>query len=188
MNAHLSRVAIRSRKFEFMVVICVIGLFATWLLHSLNKAQTEIEQIVLNTQLNNMRLELLEAWTHKNLMHETVNIEAFKDSNPIRLIATKPSNYIGERAITSRDMTNIWYFDTRNKRLTYVYNDGREAAYILACRAGVFGALNTEIRNKKLSNKELNNTAPNITTLCNTTPSLVLDLKINQYQDKAVNE
>jgi hypothetical protein len=114
----------------------VIGILATWLLHSLNKAQHDIEKVILETELTNLRLGMAETWVHKNLTNQSVNIEALKDSNPMLLIMEKPENYIGELTEEPRSRKAIWYFDTQKKLLIYVFSDGHQARYRLVGTAG----------------------------------------------------
>jgi len=132
---HLSKYAPNVRRFDFMVTLCVIGVLATCLLHYLNEAQREIEKVIVETELNNFRLGLAETWVHKNVMNESINIDALKGSNPMQLIADKPANYVGEHAQAPSNSNAIWYFDTQKKQLIYINKDGLEAAYILVCRA-----------------------------------------------------
>jgi len=133
----LSRHAPSAHRFDFAVTLCVIGMLATWLLHYLNQAQAEVEKIILNTELNNLRLGMAETWIHKSVTNQPVNIEALKGSNPMRLIAEWPGNYMGELAQAPKTSKAIWYFDTRKKQLIYVFNDGRQAAYTLVGTAGL---------------------------------------------------
>ena len=137
---HLSKYAPNVRRFDFMVTLCVIGVVATYLLHYLNEAQDAIEKVTLETELNNFRLGLAETWVHKNVVNESINIEALKGSNPMYLIADKPANYVGEHVQAPSNGKAIWYFDTRKKQLIYVNRDGLEDAYILARRTGKTGA------------------------------------------------
>jgi hypothetical protein len=133
----LSRHAPSAHRFDFAVTLCIIGILATWLLHYLNQAQAEVEKVILNTELNNLRLGMAETWIHKSVTNQPVNIEAFKGSNPMRLIAEWPSNYMGEFAQAPKASKAIWYFDTQKKQLIYVFNDGRQAAYKLVGTVGL---------------------------------------------------
>ncbi len=136
MSFHLSKYAPNVHRFDFAVTLCVIGVLATCLLHYLNKAQGAIEKVILETELNNLRLGLAETWVHKNVTNQSIDIEALKGSNPMLLIAAKPANYVGEHAKAPSNGKAIWYFDTRTKQLIYIGKGGLEAAYILACAAG----------------------------------------------------
>jgi hypothetical protein len=133
---YLSKYAPNVRRFDFAVTLCVIGVLATCLLHYLNEAQGAIEKVIVETELNNLRLGLAEAWVHKNVTNQSINIEALKGSNPMQLIAEKPANYVGEHAQAPGNSKAVWYFDTQKKQLIYIFNDGLEAAYILVCTAG----------------------------------------------------
>ncbi len=136
MSFHLSKYAPNVRRFDFAVTLCVIGVLATCLLHYLNEAQGAIEKVILETELNNLRLGLAETWVHKNVTNQSINIEALKGSNPMLLIAAKPANYVGEHAQAPSNSKAIWYFDTQKKQLIYIDRNGLEAAYILICTAG----------------------------------------------------
>jgi hypothetical protein len=124
-------------RLDFVVAVCAIGVFATWLLHSLNDAQAEIEKVILDTELNNLRLGISEALVHKSVANIPLNTNALIDSNPMLLIAEKPNNYIGERNQAPQDSRAVWYFDTHKKRLIYVFKDGRQAPYKLTGTAGL---------------------------------------------------
>lgn len=63
-------------------------------------------------------------------------MEVLRNSNPMLLIATKPNNYLGEHAQAPSGSRAIWYFNTQKKQLIYVFSNGLEASYILACRTG----------------------------------------------------
>lgn len=133
----LSRYAPNAHRFDFMVTLSVIGILATLLLHSLNDAQADIEKLILETELSNLRLSINEVWVQKSIENKSLNLAAFSDSNPMLLIAEKPKNYIGESATTPKSNGAIWYFDTQKKCLIYVFKDGRQSAYKLAGLAGL---------------------------------------------------
>jgi hypothetical protein len=135
-GAQLSRHAPRAQRVNFAVTLCIIGILATWLLYSLNQAQSEVEKVILETELNNLRLGMVETWVHKSVTNQPIDIEALKNGNPMQLIAEKPSNYIGERALAPSNNKAIWYFDTQKKQLIYVFSDGHQTAYKLVGTAG----------------------------------------------------
>ncbi len=132
-----SRYAPSAHRFDFLVTLSVIGLLATWLLHSLNDAQTDIEKVILEAELSNLRLSITEVWVQKSIENKSLNLAALTNSNPMLLIAEKPKNYIGESAQTPKSDEAIWYFDTQKKCLVYVFKDGRQAAYKLAGLTGL---------------------------------------------------
>ena len=129
MSAHLARHAPSAHRFDFAVTLIVIGILATLLLGYLNKAQQDIERIIVETELNSLRLGLAEDWVHKGVNHQSINSAALQNSNPMLLIAEKPENYIGELSEAPSNKIEIWYFDTTKKQLIYVFNDGSQARY-----------------------------------------------------------
>lgn len=133
----LSRYAPTAHRFDFLVTLSVIGILATWLLHSLHDAQKEIEKIVLENELSHLQLGIAEVLVQKSIANQPFNLVALKGSNPMLLIAEKPRNYIGERTQAPTNEKEIWYFDTQKKCLIYVFKDGQQAAYKLAGLAGL---------------------------------------------------
>lgn len=133
----LSRYAPSAHRFDFLVTLSVIGILATWLLHSLHDAQKEIEKIVLETELSHLQLGIAEVLVQKSIANQPFNLAALKGSNPMLLIAEKPNNYIGELEQAPISDKAIWYFDTKKKCLIYVFKDGQQAAYQLAGMAGL---------------------------------------------------
>ena len=136
MGAQLPRHATTTHRFDFAVTLTVIGILATLLLGYMNKVQKDIEYVVVETELNSMRLSLAEYWVGKSLKNQSINSEALKNSNPMLLIAERPKNYIGEFSETPSNRTEVWYFYTKNKQLIYVFNDGNQARYRLSSTTG----------------------------------------------------
>ncbi len=136
MAALLTRHAPSAHRFDFTVTLTVIAILATLLLGYLNKAQNEIEKVIVETELNNLRLSLAEHWVDKNLKNQSIDSEALKNSNPMLLIAEKPENYIGEFSEAPSNRKEVWYFDTKKKQLIYVLNDGHQARYRLSSVVG----------------------------------------------------
>ena len=135
-SAPLLRHAARAQRIDFAVTLCIIGILATYLLHYLDEKKTEIEKIVLNAELNNLRLGMAETWIHKSVTNQPIDIEALKNSNPMLLVAERPENYIGERSEAPKTGKEIWYFDTQKKQLIYIFNNGQQSAYSLVGTAG----------------------------------------------------
>jgi hypothetical protein len=131
-GAHLSRHAPNTHRFDFAVTLMLIVILATLLLGYINKVQHDIEKLVVETELNSLRLSLAEAWVHNNVNNQTINSATAQNSNPMLLVAEKPKNYQGELAETPSNNKAIWYFDTTKKQLIYVFNDGSQARYTLS--------------------------------------------------------
>jgi hypothetical protein len=135
-GAQLPRHAPSTHRFDFAVTLTVIGILATLLLGYLNKAQNDIEKVIVDTELNSVRLSLAEYWVDKNLKNQSIDSQALKDSNPMLLIAERPENYIGEFSEALSNKKEVWYFDTAKKQLIYVFNDGHQARYRFSSTAG----------------------------------------------------
>ncbi|MDI1299652.1 hypothetical protein [Methylotenera sp.] len=136
MSAHLARHAPSARRFDFAVTLIVIGILATLLLGYLNKAQQDIERLIVETELNSLRLSLAENWVDKSVSNQSIDSVALQNSNPMLLIADNPENYIGELSEAPSNKIEIWYFDTTRKQLIYVFNDGSQARYRFSKTAG----------------------------------------------------
>ena len=120
-----------------MVILSVIAILATWFLQRINDVQADIEKVILETELSNLRLGITEVLVKKSIANQSFDLTGLTDSNPMLLIAEKPNNYIGERAQSPKSEHAAWYFDTQKKCLIYVFKDGRQAAYKLAGMAGL---------------------------------------------------
>lgn len=136
MSAKLPKHAPSTHRFDFAVTLTVIGMLATLLLGYLNKAQNDIEKVIVETELNSLRLSLAEHWVDESLKNQSIESEALKNGNPMLLIAERPDNYIGEFSEAPSNKKEVWYFDTRKKQLIYVFNDGSKARYRLSSTAG----------------------------------------------------
>jgi type II secretory pathway pseudopilin PulG len=132
----LPRHAPSTHRFDFAVTLIVIGILATLLLGYLNKVQKDIEKVIVETELNNLRLSLAEAWVHKSIKNQSFDSELLNESNPMNLIVEKPDNYIGELSEAPSNDKEVWYFDTTKKQLIYVFNDGHQAQFRFSKIAG----------------------------------------------------
>lgn len=136
MSAQLPRHAPSAHRFDFAVTLTVIGILATLLLGYLNKAQNDIEKVIVETELNSLRLSLTEYWVDKSLKNQSIDSKTLINSNPMLLIAERPENYIGEFSEAPRDSREVWYFDTTKKQLIYVFKDGKQARCRLSSTVG----------------------------------------------------
>lgn len=123
-------------RFDFAVTVSIIAILAWILLTSLNSMQKQIESVILDTDVTNLRWELRAAWAHRNVTGQPAGISELEGANPMRLLAELPQNYIGEYAQTP-DATAVWYFDTHGKRLVYIFRDGHQARLKLASTANL---------------------------------------------------
>lgn len=117
--------------FEFAVSITVIAVLTAVLLVGLNRAQSQAEALAMEADVANMRWGLRELWAHRNATGQSLDIGEIENANPLQLLSDRPKNYSGEYAQTPPGAQSAWYFDSKAKRLVYVFNDGRQARYRL---------------------------------------------------------
>ena len=86
---------------------------------------------MMETDVANMRWELRELWAHRNATGQSFVVSEIDNANPLRLLNERPKNYSGEYAETPPDAQSAWYFDTKAKRLVYVFSDGHQLRYRL---------------------------------------------------------
>lgn len=118
-------------RFDFAVSICVIAALASLLLFSLNRAQNQVESVMMDTDLANMRWQLRELWAHHNATSQSLSSKEISDTNPLRLLTDHPKNYLGESSNIPAGIRPAWYFDTTSKRLVYLFSDDRQIRYRL---------------------------------------------------------
>lgn len=117
-------------RFDFAISISIIAILASVLLFSLNRAQNQVEGVIMETDLSNMRWGLRELWAHRNAIGQSLTGSEVNNANPLRLLSDQPSNYKGEYAQAPL-ARSIWYFDTKAKRLVYIFSDGHQVRYRL---------------------------------------------------------
>ncbi len=119
-------------RFDFSISICIIGILAAVLLISLDRAQRRVEEITMEADLTFMRWELRELWAHYNASGKPLTGNDIENANPVRLLNDPLKNYLGEFPETPPDAKSTWFFDSKTKRLVYIFNDGRQNRYRLA--------------------------------------------------------
>ena len=127
------------RKFEFAVLVLIVGALALFLLRALDNAREEIEEATVLSEVAALRVELLDALAHR----EAVGGALPASANPLRWAGREPAVYLGEldAAPVAR---GVWYFDRAHGELIYRFRSGREARFRLvrgAQAAGVPGTL-----------------------------------------------
>jgi hypothetical protein len=121
--------------FVFVIYICIVSILMSVLLSTLNRVQSQAESVAMEADLSNMRWELRELWAHRNATGQSFAASEIENTNPLRLLSGRPNNYSGESPETPPGAQSIWYFDTKAKRLVYVFSDGRQARYRLTSTA-----------------------------------------------------
>jgi len=120
-----------SSLFNFAISNSIIAILVLIVLSNVNRAQNQVEVSMMETDVANMRWELRELWVHRNAAGQSIDSNEIEDANPLRLVNERPKNYSGEYAETPPGAESVWYFDTKAKRLVYVFSDGRQVRYRL---------------------------------------------------------
>jgi hypothetical protein len=123
--------------FNFAITNGIIAILVFTVLANINRAQSQVEVSMMETDVANIRWQLREFWAHRNAIGQSISGGEIENANPLRLVNERPKNYSGEFADTPPDAHAIWYFDTKAKRLVYVFSDGRQLRYRLASTAGL---------------------------------------------------
>lgn len=118
-------------RFDFAVSISIFAILVSILLLNLNRAQRQVEQVTMESDVANLRWGLRELWAHRNATGQTLVASEIDNANPLRLLNEHPKNYSGEYAETPPEVQAAWYFDTKAKRLVYVFSDGHQVRYRL---------------------------------------------------------
>ena len=127
------------RKYEFAVLVLVVGALALLLLRVLDGAQQAVEEANVQAEVAALRVELLDALAHREAFGGALPASA----NPLRWVDRQPAAYLGDldAAPVAR---GVWYFDRAHGELAYRFRSGREARFRLvrgAAAAGVPGTL-----------------------------------------------
>ena len=127
------------RKYEFAVLVLIVGALALFLLRALDDAQQAVEEANVQAEAAALRVELLDALAHREAFGGALPAS----DNPLRWVDRQPAAYLGEldAAPVAR---GVWYFDRPRGELVYRFKSGREARFRLvrgAAAAGVAGAL-----------------------------------------------
>ena len=119
------------RYYEFAVVVVIISVLALVLINALGRAQTDMEEAMVQAEAAAIRSQLLEVLAHREGFGGTLP----KSDNPLDWVATLPPNYRGalDRAPAEE---GIWYFDTGTGELVYRFQDGHSARFRLSREAG----------------------------------------------------
>ncbi len=117
--------------FNFAIANGIIAILVFLVLSNADRAQRQVEESMMETDVANIRWELRELWTHRNATGQSISASEIDDVNPLRLVNERPKNYSGEYAETPPDAESVWYFDTKAKRLVYVFSDGHQVRYRL---------------------------------------------------------
>lgn len=116
----------RPRKYEFSVLVGIIGILALVLFGALDRIRDEFEEAAMQSEAAAIRVELLDRLAHR----EAVGGKLPASDNPLRWITRQPAGYVGELD-TPPSQGGVWYFDRRRDELVYRFRSGGEARFRL---------------------------------------------------------
>lgn len=125
----------RPRKYEFALLIGVIGVLAVVLLGALERVREDVEEAAVQAEAAALRIELLDWLAHR----EAHGGRLPESRNPLRWIARQPEGYLGELDAAPK-VGGVWYFDRGRQELVYRFRAGREARFKLVRGAEVANA------------------------------------------------
>ena len=134
--------ALERRKYEFLLVIVIIGVLALVLMNALERTREDVEEAAMQAEVAALRVELLGRLAHR----ETFGGALPESRNPLRWVDRQPPGYLGELdALDAAPLAGgVWYFDTGRQELVYRFRQGREGRFRLVRGAetkGVKGVL-----------------------------------------------
>ncbi|MFB0936557.1 MAG: hypothetical protein QMB52_12355 [Propionivibrio sp.] len=127
------------RRYEFPVLVAIIGVLAFLLMNALDRVREEFEEAAVQSEVAALRVELMDRLAH----HQLVGGALPESRNPLLWIERKPGNYLGELEATP-EAGGVWYFDRKREELVYRYRSGREVRFRLVrgvAAGGVKGSL-----------------------------------------------
>lgn len=100
-------------KFEFVVVVALIGILAAVLLDRLNELEREAERLEVELALRNLRLGLKLALSEKVIRGEEAHIAELLDADPLSWLGVAPVE-VGAGKTAAR-----WQYDAASRVLRY---------------------------------------------------------------------
>ena len=114
------------RRYEFPVLVAIIGVLALLLMNALDRVREEFEEAAVQSEVAALRVELMDRLAHHQLVGGVLPVSR----NPLLWIERKPGNYLGELDATPGG-GGVWYFDRKREELAYRYRSGREVRFRL---------------------------------------------------------
>lgn len=113
---------------ELVVVISIIGIFAVLLTERLQRYAEFAEKTSMEYTANIINSALLFEFATLVIRGRRDEIPDLLTTNPIKWLAQKPGNYLGEFRDPSlnEDQRGNWYYDAANHELVYLVRRGDE--------------------------------------------------------------
>ena len=108
---------------EMIVVIVLIGFLGLIILDRVWKFRVYAEEAAVTSIVGNIRSAIGLEVARLAVKGKARNIAYLKNTNPMKLLAQKPNNYLGEVTdISQLDDKGVWYFNDHEHTLNYVVN------------------------------------------------------------------
>ncbi len=119
------------KRLSFTISTIIVCILVYFVLGNLNRLKLNAEQAEVNAEIEVLRLHIAENWISNNAASRKSNIKALTNTNPMQLVPTKPSNYLGEFDKTPIKAKSSWFFNKRFKHLTYILSNSKELHFKL---------------------------------------------------------
>lgn len=108
---------------EMVIVIVLISILGLIILDRVWKFRIYAEEAAVTATIGNIRSALGLEVAALAVRGKTGNIASLQNTNPMKLLAQTPNNYLGEiNNITEADDKGAWYFNNNDHSLNYVVN------------------------------------------------------------------
>lgn len=106
---------------ELAILVCVVGLLASYVLDRLWRYQEMAEKSAMEQTVSLLRSALLIETARLMARGREGEIEGLSRTNPMTWLAQRPDNYVGEfDGREPEGQAGVWYYDTRNHELIYL--------------------------------------------------------------------
>lgn len=104
-------------KFEFSVVVALVGVLAVVLLDRMTAVQREAERLEVSLTIRNIRTGLQLAIGERLMEGREDSLGELLAANPVSFLARRPTDYLGETSVAGE--AGSWRFDTVDRVLEY---------------------------------------------------------------------
>ncbi len=108
---------------EMVIVIVLIGFLGLIILDRVWKFRIYAEEAAVTSIVGNIRSALGLEFANLAVHGKIKNIANLKNTNPMKLLAQTPNNYLGEiKNISQSKDKGVWYFNKHDNTLNYIVN------------------------------------------------------------------
>lgn len=108
---------------EMVIVIVLIGFLGLIVIDRVWKYRVYAEDAAVTAIIGNLRSALGLEVAHLVVRGQSRNIALLKNTNPMKLLAQTPNNYLGKvKDISTIKESGVWYFNENDHTLNYIVN------------------------------------------------------------------